>query len=53
MDAVTISLIGIAAFVVLMALGTPIAFCFILVGVLGLILLRGMFAGLSMLESAP
>jgi C4-dicarboxylate transporter, DctM subunit len=53
MDAVTISVIGIVAFVILMALGMPIAFCFILVGVLGLILLRGMFAGLSMLESAP
>ena len=53
MDAITISLIGIVVFVILLTQGMPIAFAFTIVGILGIILLRGLFPGLSMLESAP
>jgi C4-dicarboxylate transporter, DctM subunit len=53
MDAITLSLIGIAVFVILLTQGMPIAFAFIIVGVLGITLLRGIAPGISMLESAP
>ena len=53
MDPITISLIGVVSFIVLLSQGMPIAFAFTLVGTLGIILLRGLVPGLSMLDTAP
>jgi C4-dicarboxylate transporter DctM subunit len=53
MDPITISLIGVVSFIVLLSQGMPIAFAFTIVGTLGIILLRGLVPGLSMLDTAP
>jgi len=46
-------IIGIAVFLVLAFVGMPIAFSFALVGFVGVLLIRGIGPGLSMLGSAP
>ena len=53
MSALAICLIGLAAFIVLMAFEMPIAFAFALVGCIGVILLKGLEPGLLLLASAP
>jgi len=53
LSALAICLIGLAAFIVLMAFEMPIAFAFALVGCIGVILLKGLEPGLLLLASAP
>ncbi len=53
MSALAICLIGLAAFILLMAFEMPIAFAFALVGCIGVILLKGLEPGLLLLASSP
>ena len=53
MSPVVISIIGLAAFFLLMSQGMPIAFAFALVGSLGVILIKGLGPGLSLIGGAP
>ena len=53
MSPLTMFIIGIAVFLVLAFVGMPIAFSFALVGFVGVLLIRGIGPGLSMLGSAP
>ncbi len=53
MSPITISVIGIAAFLFLVFLGMPIGFAFAFVGFIGLTLIRGLLPGLAILGQAP
>jgi C4-dicarboxylate transporter DctM subunit len=53
MDTFTISLIGLAAFFILIIFEMPIGFAFAIVGAIGIILVKGIGPGLSLLGSAP
>jgi len=53
MSPLAISIIAISAFFILILLGMPIAFSFIIVGCVGLWLVRGLTAGLAILGSGP
>jgi len=48
-----IFIIGVVAFMILVFTGIPIAFAFGIVGFVGVLLIKGVGAGLSMLGSAP
>jgi C4-dicarboxylate transporter DctM subunit len=48
-----ISLLGLAAFFLLMSQGVPIAFSFAIVGCVGMILLKGVGPGLALVGSSP
>lgn len=53
MSPLLLSSIGLIVFLILMALGMHIAFAFILVGFMGVILLRGLDSGFSLVAHAP
>lgn len=53
MDTLTISLLGLAVFLLLVAIGMPIAFAFALVGGIGMIIVKGFGPALTMMGSAP
>ena len=53
MDSLTVSILALVAFFVLILFRMPIAFAFALVGAGGMILLKGLGPGLSLLGSAP
>jgi C4-dicarboxylate transporter DctM subunit len=48
-----VCLIGLAAFFLIMSQGMPIAFAFALVGCVGIVMLKGLAPGLSVIGSAP
>ena len=53
MSPLVICLIGLAAFFLIMSQGMPIAFAFAFVGCVGIIMLKGLAPGLSVIGSAP
>lgn len=53
MSPLIICLIGLAAFFLVMSQGMPIAFAFALVGCVGIVMLKGLAPGLSVIGSAP
>lgn len=53
MSPITIGLIGMVAFLFLVALNIPLAFAFIIVGFIGVIFMKGLGPGLSLLGSIP
>jgi C4-dicarboxylate transporter DctM subunit len=53
MDSLTVSILALVAFFVLILFRMPIAFAFALVGAAGMIMLKGIGPGLSLLGSAP
>lgn len=53
MSPITIGLIGMAAFFLLVLLGMPLAFAFIMVGFIGVIFTKGLGPGISLLGPAP
>jgi C4-dicarboxylate transporter DctM subunit len=53
MSPLVICLIGLAAFFLLMSQGMPIAFAFAIVGCVGIIFLKGINTGLTVIATAP
>lgn len=53
MDALTIGFIAIAGFLVLALMGLPLAFCFLFVGLIGLVTIRGLLPAMSLLGETP
>ena len=53
MSPLFIFIIGLVAFLALAFLGMPIAFAFAIVGFVGVLLIKGIGPGLSMLGAAP